>query len=304
MAMRPHTARDRQRRGPPAGFTLIELLVVISIIALLISVLLPALASARCQGTKAKCLANLRSITQGFNTYSADDLTGFTAPVHQAAETYWYGEGEYEYGGHTGLGVYGPGGWGDATPQEDFREENRPLNRYIFGSAKDTAWELFHCPTDEGISRAPYDFDDYFFSEEADKKTVFEVCGTSYRLNNHFDFTGNTQFGVAFYGPYLRATTQVPDPGTTVILAEAISEVAKWNLPSWRTMGWHRAMNTFNVGFVDGHVGSIHLAGQADWKQASNDANYWLLRGDGWRMDCYPKEPVCDKGRGNVHQCP
>jgi len=54
------------------GFTLIELLVVISIIALLIGLLLPALSRARRSARITQCLANQKNIFVGLDVYSSE----------------------------------------------------------------------------------------------------------------------------------------------------------------------------------------------------------------------------------------
>lgn len=60
---------------PPKAFTLIELLVVISIIALLVGILLPALAKARQAGLEVKCLTQIRAFSQANFSYQADFQT-------------------------------------------------------------------------------------------------------------------------------------------------------------------------------------------------------------------------------------
>ena len=59
------------------GFTLIELLVVIAIIAIVASLLLPALARAKGSGKRSVCLSNLRQIGVGFSMYNADAADRF-----------------------------------------------------------------------------------------------------------------------------------------------------------------------------------------------------------------------------------
>ncbi|MCC6680776.1 MAG: prepilin-type N-terminal cleavage/methylation domain-containing protein [Phycisphaeraceae bacterium] len=55
------------------GFTLIELLVVISIIAILIAILLPALRKSRDIAISTQCLAQIRQIAVASNAYAADE---------------------------------------------------------------------------------------------------------------------------------------------------------------------------------------------------------------------------------------
>lgn len=59
-------------RARPAAFTLIELLVVVAIVALLLGVLLPALASGRAAAKQTACLSNLRQIGLAHGVYMAE----------------------------------------------------------------------------------------------------------------------------------------------------------------------------------------------------------------------------------------
>ena len=70
------------------NFTLIELLVVIAIIAILASILMPALQSARQRGQSAACLNNLKSLGMACQNYS-EDYNGWLPRKHLELQEVW-----------------------------------------------------------------------------------------------------------------------------------------------------------------------------------------------------------------------
>jgi len=127
----------RKRR---TGFTLIELLVVVSIIALLISILLPALGKAREQAKAAICLSNLRQIGLASETYLVDNDGRYYESWSGASGVVT--EIEFGQGGIPPVENLGldPGD----TNYDYWASDWRPLNQFV----KD--YDVWKCPSDRG----------------------------------------------------------------------------------------------------------------------------------------------------------
>jgi prepilin-type N-terminal cleavage/methylation domain-containing protein len=78
----------RRDRSNGRGFTIIELLVVVSIIALLIGILLPAIGRARDQANQTASLANLRNIGTAHGSYAAEWNDRQFTLINDAISTY------------------------------------------------------------------------------------------------------------------------------------------------------------------------------------------------------------------------
>ncbi|MGB0715249.1 MAG: type II secretion system protein [Phycisphaerae bacterium] len=320
------TKEGGQRRS---GFTLIELLVVIAIIALLISILLPSLQSARDQSKRAACLAHIKGIASTSRVYEADDPQGWGIPVHP----YQFLQdpnnpthiGAYEWGGKSGIGetgfVEGPtsGEFANLTSKygtfAGFGPSTRPMNDLLYpggfkdnlrptrdrnGALMDTKLELdmFRCAGDDGPPRGAH-CTDWVNNTE---RSSYDHFGTSYAANIFMVRSGDNC--LQSNSPYMRPVTRIVTPARTLYYEE---NIGRWAFttkrqpacaldlngvdpgPTKTVRGWHGRDYTFNWAFVDGHADFKRL-----YVEGTEDADGYAEHYRIERMDDYPGfRPTC-----------
>ncbi len=189
------------------GFTLIELLVVIAIIAILASMLLPALAKAKTKAQGIKCLNNTKQLMLGWRMYSDDNderLPGAYANQGSRNAAYAWVVGILDYNG---------GNRSNFDPNEDLAKS--PLAPYIGHS-----YGLFKCPADKSSVKVTA-------GEHRGERLprVRSVSMNSWVGGNLEDVTANAlswwQQGAAKMVLYLKLTDMAdPGPSQTFVLLD------------------------------------------------------------------------------------
>jgi prepilin-type N-terminal cleavage/methylation domain-containing protein/prepilin-type processing-associated H-X9-DG protein len=178
-------AGSRRCFGAAGGFTLVEMLVSISVIALLISLLMPSLNSARRQARFTACMSNFHTIGLASQMYLSDNN-----------DSLWRYRRTDEHGAWWWFG-FESGGPGSAFAGDRPLDKSKGVLIPYFGTTDDKLL----CPT------FPYDDGRYF--------PKFSTPSATYGFNLHLGPPSLTQ-------PTKRLSEYVADAGRVALFADAI----------------------------------------------------------------------------------
>lgn len=307
------------------AFTLIELLVVISIIALLISILLPSLTAARQEGLRLRCVANLKVAGQHGTNNGSSETRGILHAMSTAGLINWIGLGAWDSGGQDGLCGELRTGW-PTFPTIAMGAPTRPFNRSTGGAdiTPDFVAKEYQCPSDEGTLENPnYEprFNDPQPCDDVQagvwRESMFRAAGTSYQGDFlWFATTVQGESAANRLGSFMRPSSIMPNAAEQLLFYEGRFGQAWLSAQEWTDVnggtaldvpGWHGKLCEFNAVMCDGHAQKVKLCRENDMIDiaASFPAAEWgpfrniLARGNGWRVDALRGPPVRERFRGD-----
>ena len=239
---------DKMKRR---AFTLVELLVVVAIIALLVSILLPALGKARESAKQSMCLSNQRTLGQAWFAYAMDNrniVFGGTTRVVQIGER----ELAWQFS------VYHPEESWVATPQydgtngypQDWSEElwNLCIEIGTLYPYVETV-KVYRCPTKNKTVKGAY----------IDETRSYSISSSLYGT----PYIGGGQEALEREKRTVKSLGAIKMPAARMaLICQGVVTQENWGAESWNPMflgGWQDVPpvnhgNGTTMSFADGHA--------------------------------------------------
>lgn len=244
-----------------SAFTLIELLVVMSIVAILIALLLPAVQSARATARSMQCKNNLKQMILALHNYAEVYNESVIPYVIEDQNRLQFLQ---TYSGNPGVAYhwFGSVNYAEPNPSSRLNFADSPLAKFM-----ETNYNSFQCPD---------------FSSNQVNRVRFGKIATGYGYNGYYlsrpsgvEWAPPTWSPAPSRKPVTRKFRDVRQMSNTVVFADSaavnllnfsplvFSFEENWLLdpPSRNFPTVHfRHLDTANVAFLDGHVESFSWA--------------------------------------------